>query len=1016
MTCYMAQNLINFGALPCTGMASIDDFRTYTVSQAPGEYIDFNPQYFGCRWSGGGVLVAIFAVMLGAGNLARVFPPLIAIGRAKRAAVVLHKVIDRVPPIDVFDERGQTIETVNGALEVADVIFAYPTAVDHPILQGFTLSVESGSVCALVGASGSGKSTIIALVERFYDPMSGVVKLDGVDIKALNVRWLRRQLGLVSQEPVLFQGTVEANIRYGKEGASFEEVEEAARMANAHGFITADLGDGYETQVGQGGGKLSGGQKQRVAIARALIRKPAVLLLDEATSALDNESEKVVQAALDEIMAKQKRTTIVIAHRLSTIRGADKIAVVSKGRVVEQGKYDELVAIGDGGEFHMLAKRIDDMGATDMARMAEVRRRKEAIGVEVIATVEITVKPSSPKQRPTVGSDSDTPAQAAANSDEDAPPLEPRPFLRLMRMQGSNKALFAVGLGACLGTSGGPLVVFLFLTQIFVLLFSPDVDTMFSETSMYASFIFAIAGTVAVLSVVEYGAFGAAGANLTMRLRNSSMRSLLVQHIGFFDVEKNSSGALVAFLGHQITLVQALNGERLQLMVRTILMYVVALTFLFIWGSWQLFLVLIACVPIPVTLIVLSKKVSGDEKRRDKGQKSKEDDAEVSAGAIVGELVRSPRTVAAFSLEQHFYDRFDKEAQAVATIKRRQAILGSVLAGASFSIGFYLLAFVYYYGSWLISLDAIGFRAFFVTMTMIMVPTATGAGAFIHATDFKAAVSAAQQLFATIALRTRIDPLSDEGETVKSVNGALEVLDAHFAYPTAVDHPILQGFTLSVESGSVCALVGASGSGKSTIIALVERFYDPMSGVVKLDGVDIKALNVRWLRRQLGLVSQEPVLFQGTVEANIRYGKEGASFEEVEEAARMANAHGFITADLGDGYETQVGQGGGKLSGGQKQRVAIARALIRKPAVLLLDEATSALDNESEKVVQAALDEIMAKQKRTTIVIAHRLSTIRGADKIAVVSKGRVVEQGSHNELIELYDGHYFNLVEAQQR
>jgi len=206
-----------------------------------------------------------------------------------------------------------------------------------------------------------------------------------------------------------------------------------------------------------------------------------------------------------------------------------------------------------------------------------------------------------------------------------------------------------------------------------------------------------------------------------------------------------------------------------------------------------------------------------------------------------------------------------------------------------------------------------------------------------------------------------------------------------------------------------------TGSGKSTIIALLERFYDPHSGTVLLDGVDTTTLNVRWLRSQLGLVSQEPVLFQGTVEQNIRYGRSGATREEVEAAARSANAHDFISSDLMSGYDTQVGQGGVKLSGGQKQRVAIARALVRQPSVLLLDEATSALDNESEKIVQAALDAIMAKQKRTTIVIAHRLSTIRDANQIVVLSKGAVVEQGTHDELLQMA-GDYFALVEAQQR
>eukprot|EP00325_Prymnesiales_sp_UTEX-LB-985_P007146 CAMPEP_0174697474 /NCGR_PEP_ID=MMETSP1094-20130205/3329_1 /TAXON_ID=156173 /ORGANISM="Chrysochromulina brevifilum, Strain UTEX LB 985" /LENGTH=219 /DNA_ID=CAMNT_0015894465 /DNA_START=81 /DNA_END=740 /DNA_ORIENTATION=- len=218
-----------------------------------------------------------------------------------------------------------------------------------------------------------------------------------------------------------------------------------------------------------------------------------------------------------------------------------------------------------------------------------------------------------------------------------------------------------------------------------------------------------------------------------------------------------------------------------------------------------------------------------------------------------------------------------------------------------------------------------------------------------------------------------------------------------------------------VEAGQTVALCGPSGSGKSTVIALIERFYDPQSGVVMLDGIDIKSLNVKWLRSQLGLVAQEPVLFSGSISDNIGYGKDGVTQEEIVEAAKMANAHTFITQNTGEGYDTDVGIRGSKLSGGQKQRVAIARAIVRKPAVLLLDEATSALDNESERIVQAALDEIMAKQKRTTIVIAHRLSTIRNADQIAVVNGGRIVEKGSHEDLLSNADGLYFKLVISSQ-
>ena len=273
--------------------------------------------------------------------------------------------IARVPPIDSFSDAGATPAAVKGEIEVRDVVFAYPSAPALNICNGYSLHIPAGTSCALCGPSGSGKSTIVALLERFYDPSSGVLLLDGADIKTLNLKWLRRQLGLVSQEPTLFVGTVTENILMGNPKATQAEVEDAAKKANAHEFITKSLNDGYATQVGLGGGKLSGGQKQRLAIARAIIKKPSIMLLDEATSALDNASEKIVQAALDEILKQGNFTSITIAHRLSTIQNADKIAIVHKGRIVEQGTYDQLLAIGEEGHFYQLASKYQENKETD---------------------------------------------------------------------------------------------------------------------------------------------------------------------------------------------------------------------------------------------------------------------------------------------------------------------------------------------------------------------------------------------------------------------------------------------------------------------------------------------------------------------------------------------------------------------------------------------------------------------------------------------------------------------------
>ena len=259
-----------------------------------------------------------------------------------------------------------------------------------------------------------------------------------------------------------------------------------------------------------------------------------------------------------------------------------------------------------------------------------------------------------------------------------------------------------------------------------------------------------------------------------------------------------------------------------------------------------------------------------------------------------------------------------------------------------------------------------------------------------------------------------IDPLSEEGSAPgdDAVHGKLELRDVKFAYPARPEHDVYSGVSITFEAGQTVALVGPSGCGKSTVVSLVERFYDPREGGVYLDGQDLRSLRVSWLRSQIGMVGQEPTLFTGSILDNIKQGKPSASESEVHEAARMANAFDFVSA-FPDGFDTQVGEKGIQLSGGQKQRIAIARAIIRDPKILILDEATSALDSTSERVVQEALDKLLAAKRRTTIVIAHRLSTVKNADKIVVLSDGAVVEEGTHEELVDKAGGHYASLIQS---
>jgi len=489
------------------------------------------------------------------------------------------------------------------------------------------------------------------------------------------------------------------------------------------------------------------------------------------------------------------------------------------------------------------------------------------------------------------------------------------------------------------------------------------------------------------------------------------------QDIGFFDLDSNSAGDLTAFLGEKITLMESLTGGSAQAVARVCAAIGVFITIIFKDGPWQLGLAMLFVFPAFMGIMgIVINAIAGDEIKESKGQEnnSKSALAEKSAGKLLGEVVLSIRTVASFCAEQRFYDEYCEGVDHVCKLEQRNAIKVTGTMALAMPAMLILMSGMHYYIGWLINNTDTTFEEGMIPMFLmfgIMMPIIS---ATFGVKDIATANHAAARFFNVTSRISPIDALSTAGKNLDAVSGTIVVKDVVFAYPSAPDHLVCKGYSLTIPAGQTVALCGPSGSGKSTIIQLIERFYDPMSGSIMLDGIDIKTLNVKWLRSQLGLVGQEPVLFQGTVADNISYGKPGASQAEIEEAAQSANAHTFITTALSDGYNTDVGLRGGKLSGGQKQRVAIARAILRKPPVLLLDEATSALDNESERIVQAALDEIMTKQKRTTIVIAHRLSTIRNADKIAVINEGAVVEQGAHDELLQNTQGMYFNLVLAQ--
>ncbi|CAI5730066.1 unnamed protein product [Hyaloperonospora brassicae] len=959
----------------------------------------------GC-YDGGRVITVFFSIIMGAMAIGQAAPSVEAITSARAAAFPVFQTINRPSLIDPISDDGKKLDKVMGRIEIDRVSFAYPSRANVQVCSNYSLTIMPGETVALVGPSGSGKSTIVSLLERFYDPLSGAVTLDGVDVRLLNVRWLRSQIGLVGQEPSLFATSIMENIRYGCPSATDEQVIEAAKMANADSFIR-DFPQGYRTEVGERGAQLSGGQKQRIAIARAIIKNPPILLLDEATSALDTESERIVQASLDRLLANSTRTTIIVAHRLSTIRNANRIAVHSGGAIVEIGSHDELMKL-ENGHYRLLVQ-------------AQDRASSEETEGSVAEDATIASKESPDDMHLRSGRSSRRSASRLSESgkggvvntvdeeeigDADLPPVS---MARVWKMSAPEwKFLLAGSLGAIVNAAVFPVWGVL-LVNITVLFFRVDYtkDEMMDEARWWALGFVGLGLVFAFSMTLQHYGFAVVSQKLVTRVRSATFSAMLHQEIGWFDLDENSSGALVSRLATDSAILQAMTSETLNRGLVNLTTIFIAFAIAFSY-SWQMTLILLAAFPV----MVASSFIQAQQMAGTSGNKTN-NDADTAAGSLLSEAIGSIRTVASFSMEEAMNTMYVSYLNVSKEADVKIGVIGGMAFGVSQGAMFLVMAFLFYVSGRWISRGIITFEEFFMVLIVIMLSTFAIGMAAQGATDGAKAKRSAQRVFKVIDRKPLIDATSSTGRSLDHVDGNIEFCNVEFAYPARPDAKIYKNYSLKVARGQTVALVGVSGSGKSTAISLLERFYDPAAGVVTLDGHDLKGLNLQWLREHVSLVSQEPVLFAGTIADNIGLGKPSSTRDEIVEAAKQANAFDFIS-NFPNGFDTDVGDRGAQVSGGQKQRIAIARAILRDPDVLLLDEATSALDNESERVVQASLDRLLALKQRTTIIVAHRLSTIRNANVIAVTHDGAIVEQGTHDQLMQLPNGLYKGLVARQ--
>ena len=884
------------------------------------------------------------------------------------AAQGIFEVLDATPRVERSAAPVDVGDSLTASVTFENVDFTYP-GVEEPTLRGLKVTLEPGDRVGVVGPSGAGKSTMVRLLLRFHDPDAGRVLVGGHDLRDLSAADHYGAIAVVSQDTFLFHGTVLENIRFGAPGASLDEAMAAAADANAHDFIMG-LPNGYDTVIGERGIRLSGGQRQRVAIARALLRDAPVLVLDEALSAVDAENEAVIQEALDRLMTG--RTTLVFAHRLSSVINADRILVLEAGDVVESGDHDSLMAL-EGTYHRLMGEQVAQESPTALGNSAA-----------------------------SAGADSETPtADGWVHSDaadSDIVRAEGMTWSAAIRYLFSEVKPWRVKLAA---------TFFFGVTRVAALIgvgvLSALVVAAVKQGEPFGALLVALAVTAPLAGILHWLESWIA--------HDMAFRMLAEMRVALFAkldrlapayLVRRRTGDLVAMATHDVEMVEYFFAHTVAPAFVAVLVPAAVLVTLAVLG-WPMAVAL-----VPFLAVVAVSPLMMRRRLDDLGSRDREALGDLNAFAV--DTVQGLGEVLAFEQSQvrgqAFMDRMQRHVDARMPFYRDLSLQTSLLEVVT---GLGGLAVVVTGASLVSGGD--------LSATTLPLLTLLALASFLPVSEI---AHVGRQLADTLGASRRLHQVHAEPEPVRSPDvptivdrsqspTAIAFENVVFAYP-GTDRDALAGVSFEVAAGSVVALVGPSGAGKTTAAQLILRFWDPNDGHIRLFGNDLKDLDLRDLREQVAMVSQETYLFHDTLANNVLMARPQASQEELDEAIDRASLRDFVTT-LPDGLDTHVGERGVRLSGGQRQRVAIARAFLKDAPVLILDEATSHLDAVNEAAVHRSLETLMTG--RTTMIIAHRLSTVRNAAQIIVMDSGSVEQIGTHDDLVSA-EGLYARLIAHQ--